>query len=311
MKHLLLLLFILILHFPFTSLGQSSERPETIVIPVSSLGKVSEVRKQILQNTLEDELKSHFRLISQERFEEAQEKAFDELDYEECTEDQCIILIQEMLQVENVFHLQVLADGRNTQLSVSWRNLDENRKEEEFCEGCGTGELRKMISGLVVNILSGKQDEVSKKDTSKLVKNDEVKTQDTNLVRELNVDAKVYEKHFFEEGANKDVIFHKYFTRGRRWKWIMNGNEETDAKYVGRINNNLPNGKGIYTNSSGDKIYGYWRDGKKHGLINWYGHLGSKIEGTYKNDQPWNVSFYDIGGNLTQKFKNGVFVKVK
>ena len=54
------------------SLGQSSERPETIVIPVSSLGEVSEVRKQILQNTLEDELKSHFRLISQERFEEVQ-----------------------------------------------------------------------------------------------------------------------------------------------------------------------------------------------------------------------------------------------
>ena len=118
-----------------TSLFGQSERPETIVIPVSSLGEVSEVRKQILQNTLEDELKSHFRLISQEKFEEAQEKAFEELDYEECTEDRCIILIQEMLQVENVFHLQVLGEGQDTQLSLSWRNLDENRKEEEFCEG--------------------------------------------------------------------------------------------------------------------------------------------------------------------------------
>ena len=83
--------------------GQSSERPETIVIPVSSLGEVSEVRKQILQNTLEDKLKSHFRLISQERFEEVQEKVFEELEYDECTEDQCIVMIQEMLQVENVF----------------------------------------------------------------------------------------------------------------------------------------------------------------------------------------------------------------
>ena len=64
--------------------GQSSERPETIVIPVSSLGEVSEVRKQILQNTLEDELKSHFRLISQERYEEVLEKVFEDVDYEEC-----------------------------------------------------------------------------------------------------------------------------------------------------------------------------------------------------------------------------------
>ena len=100
------ILSLLLLSLP--SFGLSKERPETIVIPVSSVGDVTETRKLILQNTLEDELKTHFRLISQEKFEEAQEKAFQELDYEECTEDQCIILIQEMLQVENVFHLQVM-----------------------------------------------------------------------------------------------------------------------------------------------------------------------------------------------------------
>ena len=70
------------------------EKPQSIVIPVSSLGDVSETRQQILQNSLEDELKEHFTLISQERFEEAQEKAFEQLEYEECTEDHCIILIQ-------------------------------------------------------------------------------------------------------------------------------------------------------------------------------------------------------------------------
>ena len=40
---------------------------------------MTETRKLILQNTLEDELKTHFRLISQDRFEEAREKAFVEL----------------------------------------------------------------------------------------------------------------------------------------------------------------------------------------------------------------------------------------
>ena len=65
--------------------GQS-ERPESIVVPVSSLGDVSEVRKQILQNTLEDELKTHFRLVPQEKYEEVLEKVFEELEYEECTE---------------------------------------------------------------------------------------------------------------------------------------------------------------------------------------------------------------------------------
>ena len=105
MKHLLIILSILLLSSPV--IGQS-ERPETIIVPVSSMGDVSDTRKQILQNTLEEELKDHFKIISQERFEEVQEKVFEELEYYECTEDQCIMMIQEMLQVENVFHLVVI-----------------------------------------------------------------------------------------------------------------------------------------------------------------------------------------------------------
>ena len=135
---------------------ESQEKPQSIVIPVSSLGDVSETRQQILQNSLEDELKEHFTLIS---FEEAQQKAFEQLDYEECTEDQCIMLIQEMLQVENVFHLQVIGEGSNTQLSLSWRTLDENKKETNSCMDCGTFELDKMIGGLVGELV-GKQTEI-------------------------------------------------------------------------------------------------------------------------------------------------------
>ena len=133
------------------------EKPQSIVVPVASLGDVSETRKKILQNTLEDELKEHFMLISQERFEEAQEKAFEELDYEKCTEDQCIMMIQEMLQVENVFHLEVIGEGTDTQLSLSWRTLDQKKKEEQFCENCKTVELRKLISGLVANLIGLKK----------------------------------------------------------------------------------------------------------------------------------------------------------
>ena len=83
MKHLLIILIsILLLTSPL--FGQS-ERPETIIVPVSSMGDVSDTRKQILQNTLEDELKTHFRLVPQQKYEEVQEKVFEELEYEECT----------------------------------------------------------------------------------------------------------------------------------------------------------------------------------------------------------------------------------
>ena len=77
MRHILILLSILLLSSPL--FGQS-ERPETIIVPVSSMGDVSDTRKQILQNTLEDELKTHFRLGPQQRFEEVQEQVFEELE---------------------------------------------------------------------------------------------------------------------------------------------------------------------------------------------------------------------------------------
>ena len=141
MRFLLITIFSLFL-LTTPLFGQSSqERPESIVIPVSSVGDVSNTRKLILQNTLEDELKSHFRLVPQEKYEEVLEKVFEELDYQECSEDVCIMRVQEMLQVENVFHLQVIGEGSDTQLSLSWRTLDEKRKETDYCEGCKTKEL--------------------------------------------------------------------------------------------------------------------------------------------------------------------------
>jgi len=150
-KHLLItILSILLLSSPL--FGQS-ERPETIVIPVGTLGDISDIRKQIIQNTLSQELTKYFRLVPQDKFEEAQEKAFEELEYEECTEDRCIMLIQEMLQVENAFHLQVIEEDSNTQLSLSWRTLDDKKRENDFCEECKTKDLNRKINELVEKLV--------------------------------------------------------------------------------------------------------------------------------------------------------------
>ena len=86
-----------------SSPSPSEQKPERIVLPVAILGEVSDVRRKILQNTLNEAITTKFRIVPQERFEKAQEQAFQELDYEQCTEDQCIMLIQEMLQVEHLF----------------------------------------------------------------------------------------------------------------------------------------------------------------------------------------------------------------
>ena len=125
------------------------EKPHTIIVPTGSLGNITEVRKKMLEKTLESALDEHFDIVPKDLFEEAQEKAFEELDYEECTEEQCIMMIKEILQVENSFQLVLMEEDGDTQLSLTWNNLDKKRVEEEYCEGCKTKDLRNSLAGMV------------------------------------------------------------------------------------------------------------------------------------------------------------------
>jgi len=306
--------------------GQSSERPETIVIPVSSLGEVTEVRKQILQNTLEDELKSHFRLISQKRFEEVQERVFEELDYDECTEEQCIVMIQEMLQVENVFHLQVLGEGDDTQLSLSWRTLDEKRKETEICVGCGTFKLNNKVKQLIGELIFERDDQ------KKLIKI-------------------LYRK---TPGHGTEFFYRWIKLRG---KWLNKGDDKEQVKYIGQISEGVPNGQGtiIYPNGvlkyegefldglpngigtetmSDRKYTGGWKDGNRNGHgtytfsdgrkyvgefknheYNGQGTFtypsGRKYVGEWKDSEIWNITEYDKNGNIIGKYVVGRFIGVE
>jgi hypothetical protein len=132
-----------------------SEKPQTIIIPTGSLGKMSEARIKILEKTLESKLDDYFAIVPKELFEEAQEQAFQEMDSDECTEDQCILMIKEILQIENAFKMDLINDEGDTQISITWNDQDQKRVEEDFCEGCKTKGLRLMIGGLVEKLVKG------------------------------------------------------------------------------------------------------------------------------------------------------------
>ena len=236
MKHLLILISLLLLSSPL--FGQS-ERPETIIVPVSGIGDVSNTRKIILQNTLEEQLKEHFMLISQERFEEVREKVFEELEYEECTEDRCIMMIQEMLQVENVFHLQVIGEGSNTQLSLSWRTLEEKKKVNDICMGCGTFQLNDKVKGLVEKLVVGKTDElvvvVSRDDEEELRKQREEdlrrqKEEENRKKREEELRRQREEKQEDEEDLKSLSVVNEIF-QSRKYNLLgMYGSSDINIK---------------------------------------------------------------------------------
>jgi hypothetical protein len=117
---------------------------------------MSESRIKILEKTLESKLDDYFAIVPKELFEEAQEQAFQEMDADECTEDQCILMIKEILQIENAFKMDLIVDEGDTQISITWNDQDQKRVEEDYCEGCKTKGLRLMIGGLVEKLVGNK-----------------------------------------------------------------------------------------------------------------------------------------------------------
>ena len=122
MKVLITLILILIHSCPI-AFGQ--DKPAAAVAPLATLGDISEVRQRFIFNSFLSKLSQHYDLISQDQFKEAQNQAFDELTAEECTEENCIRKVQELLQIENLFVLQMLAEGNLIQLSLSLVDLDK------------------------------------------------------------------------------------------------------------------------------------------------------------------------------------------
>ena len=72
----------------------AQEKQKACLAPMGALGDISEMQKRIIFNSLQESLSTHYILASQKAFEAAQTQAFDELEYDECTEDQCFALIQ-------------------------------------------------------------------------------------------------------------------------------------------------------------------------------------------------------------------------
>ena len=75
------------------------------------------------------------------------------MEKDECTVERCFALIQEILQVPNAFQLMLIVEEGDTQISLTWNDMQRKRVEEDYCEGCKTKELREMIEGLVEKLV--------------------------------------------------------------------------------------------------------------------------------------------------------------
>ena len=146
----------------FAANSHAQEKEMAALTPMGALGEFSEMEKQIIFNSLQESLSTHYALSSQKAFEAALAQAFEELDYEECTEDQCFALIQQILQVDNLFLFNMTREGTFTQLSLTRVDLDSQRLvRTAFCEDCSIGQLNMQVEGLVIKLITEDKKSVS------------------------------------------------------------------------------------------------------------------------------------------------------
>ena len=103
------------------------------------------------------------------------------MDYEECTEDQCIMLIQEMLQVEHLFQLEVIAEGKMIQLSLKLATLYEKKNKTDLCENCTTRQLVDRLRQLTLSLLA----EVDTSDMEVVYQPIEVEKKETDIPQKI------------------------------------------------------------------------------------------------------------------------------
>ena len=186
------LFFILI-----SSAAHAQEKVMEAFTPMGTLGESTEMGKQIICNSLQESLSTHYALASHKDFETALTQVFERLDYDECTEDQCFALIQQIIQADNLFFLNMTREGSFTQHSLTRIDLDSQRLvRTAFCQDCSIGELNIMVDELWMKLIA--EDQISTVETKTILKPKPVPEQETEP--ELEVQA--------EESPTSDKTWH-------------------------------------------------------------------------------------------------------
>jgi hypothetical protein len=151
-------IFFLFLFFVITSFSASAQfKPEAMILPISFVNFNDTALQESLDNFVQTELSSNFELKSKDEVDEAMEKAIDEMDSENCTQEACIKKMGRMLDVDYTFNLKIIDTGQVWDLIAIRIHYFENRtmRRTELCNNCSLTKARKLISAMLSTMGTG------------------------------------------------------------------------------------------------------------------------------------------------------------
>ena len=169
-----------------------------------------------------------------------------------------------------------------------------------------------MIGGLVEKLVGVK--DVVKEEPPKKVEPVVVEKKVTipKVEPKVVVEKKVEEPIVVVEKNGKGVLYKSNWNgewfdiSSTRYKSV---NWKKDGKYVGEIDEGVPNGLGILIFPDGRKYVGEFKYGNWNGQGTYTYPDGSKEVGEWNGGIHWNVKVYDKNGNITEKYVNGKWIK--
>ena len=110
----------------------------------------------------------------------------------------------------------------------------------------------------------------------------------------------------FAQYKETGVLYLWEIPSGKVWKSF--GDDDSQQKYKGEIKGGLPDGLGFTLFTDGTKYMGQWQEGKQHGNGTFIFLTGEKMSGEWKENEEWNITKYDINGNVIARYADGVLL---
>ena len=154
--HLALLLCLLVAGEWFSLAQGQVLKPEVLVLPVKFAGVGDANAREILQQYVLTELSGSYELKSEREVAAARERAVDKLASSDCTEEACLKVMGELLDVDYTFAVSVTASGDFWDLTgVRLEPLGRTVRKNVSCERCTLPKAKARLTELLLGLRPG------------------------------------------------------------------------------------------------------------------------------------------------------------
>ena len=131
-------------------------KPTAMLLPINFVDLDKKSLQGSLNNFVKTELSNYYDLKSEKEIEQARDAAVDQISSENCTEEACVKVMGELLDVEYTFSLEIIDTGEGWDLSVVRQGMDSvTSRRNELCNDCSLSKARKSLAGILTALRPG------------------------------------------------------------------------------------------------------------------------------------------------------------